>query len=197
MVWSLGSAKPLEKELIPAIDDRPAVMVTFNPQPSPLSLRAARRAIRVQMLIGGQDAEERAADAFTREVIRHNIISWSGIGDENGQPVQPTMDREIHDLDGRVIDVELGTISAFLAEPRLVEAADREYVMPWALADAEKNGLSLSLAGTSARATQEPDTANRSARRARKAVARTKTAARPARTKSTSAKATKAKPSGS
>lgn len=197
MVWSLGSAKPVEKELIPAIDDRPPVKVTFNAQPSPLSLRAARRAIRIQMLIGGQDAEERAADAFTREVIRHNIISWSGIGGEDGEPVQPTMDRDTLDLDGKVVDVEMGTISAFLTEPRLVEAADREYVMPWALADAEKNGLSLSLAGTSARATQEPDTANRSARRAAKAGARTKTAGRRAPTKSTKPRATKAKLSGS
>lgn len=155
--------EPVTVTLIEQIADRPAVTVTFAPQPSLLSLRAARRAVLEQLRAGGPLAEERAADAFTSTLIRHNILSWSGIGDETEQPIEPTHDVEIRDVDGNVTGIDPGTISAFLAEPRFVERCDQEWVLPWAMADAEKNGLSLSPNGTSAGAMQEADTASSSA----------------------------------
>jgi hypothetical protein len=197
MSYVLGSALPITVTLIAAAGDRPAVTATFNAQPSPLSLRAARRAAIAEMKKGEMDVLERAGDAFTAAIIRHNLIGWSGIGDEGDQVIEPTHDREIHDAEGVVTGIELGTISRFLAEPRLVEAADREYVLPWTKVDAEKNGLSPSLAGTSAGATPEPDTATSSVTPAASADAAKTTAARRVRTKSTKPGRTKAKPSGS
>lgn len=108
--YALGSAAPVVVELIPAAGDRPAVTVTFNPQPSPLSLRAARRAVIVEMQKGDTDAHERAGDAFTAAIIRHNIRAWSGIIGVGDDVIEPTPDREIRDVDGKVVDIELGTI---------------------------------------------------------------------------------------
>ncbi|WP_267395581.1 MULTISPECIES: hypothetical protein [unclassified Sphingomonas] len=196
MSYQLGSPKPVTKELIPASGDRPAVTITLNAQPSPLSLRAARRAVLEEYQKGGIDAQERAGDAFSAAILRHNILSWSGIGDENDQPVEPTPDVEQRDDDGNVVAIEPGTISSFLAEPRLVERADEEYVIPWAKLDAEKNGLSLSPPGTSAGATQGDGTATSSVKPESTDDAGTTTAAPPVNTKSTKPKRTKAKPSG-
>ncbi|MBW6524419.1 hypothetical protein KZ810_13000 [Sphingomonas sp. RHCKR47] len=184
-MFALCNAKPVEHELIPAIGDNPPVKVTFPAQPSLLSLRAARRATVEALRGGGAEAEERAADAFTTTLIRHNIVSWSGIGDADGKPVEPTQDVEHRDVDGNVTSVEPGTISMFLAEPRLVEAADQLWVLPWAMADAEKNGLSLSPNGTSAGATQEADTASSSATPESSADAETTPADQPAPTSDT------------
>jgi hypothetical protein len=147
---------------------------------------------------GQMDVQERAGDAFTAAIIRHNLLAWTGIGGDEGDSVlEPTPDREIRDLEGNVTGIELGTISRFLAEPRLVEAADREYVLPWTQVDAEKNGSSPSPAGTSAGATPEPDTATSSVTPAGSADAATKKTVRRVRTKSTKPRRTKAKPSGS
>ncbi|WP_426255807.1 hypothetical protein [Sphingomonas sp. DC2300-3] len=164
-MFQLSSPEPVTKTLINAVGDRQAVAVTFNAQPSPLSLRYARLAVATAMrdFEGRPDRMQRAADAFTVAIIRHNIVSWSGIGDAQGDAIEPTHDRERTDDDGNVTGVELGTISAFLAEPRLVEAADREYVIPWTDADREKNGSSASVSGTTAAATPERDTANSAA----------------------------------
>lgn len=198
MTYALGSAAPITVTLIEAAGDRPAVTVTFNAQPSPLSLRAARRAVIAELRKGEMDVQERAGDAFTAAIIRHNLLAWTGIGDGAGEDLlEPTHDRELRDSDGNVTGIELGTISRFLAEPRLVEAADREYVLPWTKVDAEKNGLSLSPAGTSAGATPEGDTATSSVTPPGTDAAGQTTVDQPAPTKSTKPKRTKAKPSGS
>jgi hypothetical protein len=195
-MFNLAKPEPVTKELIPARGDDPAVRVTFKPQPSPLSLRAARRAV-AEVLRADPTDMERAGDVFSGELIRHNILSWEGIGDIGGIPVDPSHDRELRDDDGNVTGVELGTISAFLAEPRLFEAADREYVMPWTALDAEKNGLAPSPNGTSEGETPDVDTASLSAMPEGSAAAGTTTPApRRARTSATSRKPKKAKPSG-
>jgi len=157
-MYGLGATQPVTKTLIPARGDRPAVKVTFNPQPSALSLRAARRAVAA-VLQRDPGAIEEAGDAFSKAIIRLNITGWEGIGDQDDQPVEPTPDVEMRGEAGEIVSVEPGTISAFIAEPRLFEAADREYVMPWTKLDAEKNGYAPSLAGTSAGAMPEDDTA--------------------------------------
>ena len=189
---------PATKELIPMHGDRPAVTVDFNPTPSPKSLRIARRAVAEILRNGGPDALGDAGEAFTRELVRHNIVGWTGIVNEADEVIVPTPDVPIRDPEsGEVTGYEPGTISAFLAEPRLIEAADREYVLPWTKLDAEKNGYAPSPSGTSAGATAEPDTAGSPAMPASSDDAATmKPARRRAPTRSTNPKPRKAKSSG-
>ncbi len=196
MMYALKKPEAVVVDLLPAVGERPAVTVTFPPQPSLLSIRAARRAALGALRSGGQNADDRAAEAFTVELIRHNILAWSGIGNEEDETLEPTHDVEIRDVDGNVTGIEPGTITYFLAEPRFVEVADREWVLPWALADAEKNGLSPSLNGISAGAMPEDDTANSSATPGSTVDAGTTTAVQPARTKSTRRKRKPAKTPG-
>ena len=178
-MFQLGSATPVTLELMPARGDDPAVRVTFNPQPSPLSLRAARRAIAEIMQDGLPDADERAGDAFSAELIRRNILGWEGIGNEAGEPAPLSSE----------------AITAFMASPRLVEAADELYVLPWVRRDAEGNASPPSPNGISEGAAV--DTAAKAAKPGSKAAAGTKRLAkRPARTKSTSRERTPAKASG-
>lgn len=156
-MWTLAKPEPVTKELIAARGDHPAVTATFNPQPSALSLRAARRAV-AEALRADPTAIERAGDAFTAAIIRYNLLSWSGIVGQQGEVIEPTHDVEIRDDEDRLVEVQPGTISAFIAEPRLFEAADREYVLPWTQLDAEKNGFAPSPNGTSEGAMPETDT---------------------------------------
>jgi hypothetical protein len=153
-----AAAGPEWKTLIPAIGDRPAVRVAFAPV-GPKALRQARRAVAEILRTGGPDAMEDAGDAFTQALIRAGIRAWEGIGNLAGEIVAPTHDVEHRDEDGALLRVEPGTISLFLADARLVEAADREYVLPWTRLDAEKNGYAPSPDGISARATAAPDIA--------------------------------------
>ena len=196
MRYALKKPESVVVNLLPAVGDRPAVSVTFPAQPSLLSIRAARRAALDALRAGGPVADERAADAFTVALIRHNIQAWSGIGNEDDETLEPTHDVEIRDIDGNVTGVEIGTISYFLAEPRFVEVADREWVLPWALADAEKNGLSPSLNGISAGAMPVDDTANSSVTPPSTGDAVTKKGGRRVRTKSTRRKPRLAKTPG-
>jgi hypothetical protein len=194
--WALGKAGTVTHTLIAARADLPPVTVTFNAQPTLLSARAAREAAQAVFRAGGPKVTERAGDAFSAAIIRWNIVSWTGIGDGPDSPVEPTHDVEKLDEAGKVIGVELGTISAFLAESRLVDAADREYVLPWVLADMEKNGWSPSLDGTSSRATQVPDTVSSPATQESSVDATTTTDAPPAPTSKRSRKRKPAKASG-
>ena len=188
-MFALEKQEPRWEELIPARGDHPPVKVLFPPQPSEKALRKARDATRAVLGAGGSDAMMDAGDAFSREIIRWSILDWSGIGLDDDEPVAPTHDTEVDDGAGNVTIVA-GTITAFLAEPRLVEAADRAFVIPWTRRDAEKNGYALSSGGTSGRATQGEGTASLPARRPRRAGAKS------ARTSSKPRRPTKAKPSG-
>lgn len=188
--------EPEWKTLIPAQDGRPAVRVLFAPVGAK-SLRLARRAVAEVIRSGVADTNEVAGDAFTEAMLRAGMLEWEGIVDDDGNPLQPTPDIETFDDEGNVTGVEYGTVSAFLSEPRLVEASDREYVLPWARRDAEKNGYAPSLSGTSAGAMPEPNIASSAVTPEKTAVAATKRRARPsATTKSTRRKPTRAKKSG-
>jgi hypothetical protein len=179
---------PVWEELIPAIGDRPAVRVLFAPV-SAKALRHARKAVAEILRGDAPDKMDDAGDAFTAALIRAGILDWEGIGNEQDEPIKPTPDYEILDpASGEVVGIEPGTISAFLAEPRLVEAADRKYVLPWTRADAEKNGSAPSPSGTSA--TAGSDTASLPAK------PESEGAAPDASTKPKRPRRTKAKPSG-
>lgn len=188
--------EPEWKTLIPAAGDVPAVRVLFAPV-SAKSLRLARRAVAELMRSGAADANETAGDAFTESLLRSSMLEWDGIGDDDQNPIQPTPDVDILDAENNVIGVTPGTVSDFLSEPRLVEAADREFVLPWVRRDAEKNGYALSQSGTSARAMPEPATASSPAKRAKTdGAGMKKPARRRAPMKSTSRKQMTAKNSG-
>lgn len=192
---------PAWATLIPARDDAPAVRVLFAPV-SAKALRRARSAVADVLRAAGNritdDATDDAGDAFTAALIRHGIRDWEGIVDESGVAIEPTPDREVYAEDGALLRVEAGTITAFLQEPRLVEAADREYVLPWTRADAEKNGLSTSANGTSEVETQAPDIASSAATQDETGAAVTKKRApRRVRTTGTNRIRKKAKISGS
>lgn len=196
-MFTLEKQKPGWLVLIPARGDRPAVEVLFPAQPSAKAIRKAREAVAKILAQGGSDALMDAGDAFSREIVRWSILDWRGIGDETQEPVSPTHDREVPLEDSDETEVELGTISAFLAEPRLMEAADREFVIPWTKRDAEKNGYAPSPDTISVTGTEGADIANSPATSKRTAAAGTKKPVRPsAHTSSTSRKPTKARKSG-
>lgn len=147
-----------------AADRRPAVRVRFAPI-GRIALRAARRAAGEQYFSADLPDDEnaplppelieKAGDALSESLLMTGIIEWEGIGDKDGNPAPVTPDN----------------LRLFLADPIRFERLDAEYVRPFILRELEKNGLSPSLNGISEGATQDRDTANRSARRARKAVA--------------------------
>lgn len=197
-MFALEKQEPRWIELIPARGDKPPVEVLFPPQPSAKALRKARDAARVGLRAGGSDAMLDAGDAFSRELIRYSIVDWRGIGDETEEPITPTHDAETLDPEtGAVVSIAPGTISAFLNEPRLFEAADRLFVVPWAQRDAEKNGYAPSPDGISAGAMPVDDTARSPAMPEKTDGAATKKRGRrSASTKSTRAARTRAKPSG-
>jgi hypothetical protein len=90
--------------------------------------------------------------AFTRSLARAGILEWEGVGDAEGDPVEPSP----------------GNIDAFLDLWPIFDAIDRQYVAPALIGLDEKNGSSLSPNGTSAGATA-------TAPRARKAAATART----------------------
>ena len=69
------------------------------------------------------DAMVKAGCAFTRSLAHSGIAAWEGIGDADGNPVEPTKE----------------TIDAALELWSLFDAIDRLYVGPALLQDAEKN----------------------------------------------------------
>lgn len=157
----LAKSEPEWLELAAAAGDEPAVEVRFAPI-GVKAVRAARRAAAKALGIDEDDVEE-AGDAMSRELIRRGILEWRGIGDDAGQVIEPTHDVEVKDDDGEVIEVVPGTISAFLADPRTFEAADRLYVYPWVRRDQEKNVSSASPNGTGEAATPGADIASSAA----------------------------------
>lgn len=150
----LAKSAPEWLELAAATEEEPAVEVLFAPI-SVKAVRAARRAAAKALGIDENDVEE-AGDALSRELIRRGILEWRGIGDEDGTVLKPTPDVEVKDGD-EVTEVQPGTISAFLADPRTFEAADRLYVYPWVRRDQEKNVSSASPVGTGEAATPAAD----------------------------------------
>ncbi|MFZ5792112.1 MAG: hypothetical protein ACOY3L_15580 [Pseudomonadota bacterium] len=104
------------------LDLAPGVRLQVRPV-SVTSMLLARAAAGEILREGGEDATTKAGAAFTRALARSGIVAWEGIGDADGQPVEPTPDR---------IDQLLEVWPAF-------DAIDRLYVAPALTQDAEKN----------------------------------------------------------
>jgi hypothetical protein len=100
----------------------PGVRVQFRPI-TVAAILLARTAAADVLRAGGEDAMVKAGVAFTSSLAHSGIAAWSGIGDADGNPVEPTKD----------------TIQAALEHWPVFDAIDRLYVGPALIQDAEKN----------------------------------------------------------
>lgn len=87
------------------------------------AILVARSAAADVLRAGGEDAMVKAGVAFTRSLAHSGIAAWEGIGDADGNPVEPTKE----------------TIDAALELWPVFDAIDRLYVGPALIQDAEKN----------------------------------------------------------
>lgn len=144
----------------------PGIDLRFRPI-EPRDCRAARRAVAAAIEAAGDidDAEktEIAGDAFSLALIRRGLVDWRGVGNLDGEPIEPTADAPQLDDDGKPIlddDGEpvmvLGTVSRFLSDAIVFEACDNAYVMPFVQRDREGNGFAGSQPGTSTKAMPAP-----------------------------------------
>jgi hypothetical protein len=120
------------------VDDKEVenvVLVKLRPLTTSL-LVAARSDPEVANLPAGATAEQ-AALALAKALARRAILEWKGLGDEDGNPIEPTPEA-INDL--------LDYWPAF-------EAFQSQYVSKGLLLESEKNGSLLSRSGISAGAT--------------------------------------------
>lgn len=134
-------------------DVLPGVRILFAPVTT-AALRAAQRAaavvFRAAADLGAENVEEAtldAGDGISRELLARAILQWEGVGDADGNPVDPTPE----------------WIGVFLDDPTCFQAADAVYVHPWLDREREKNGSSPSPSGISAGETPGTDTANSAA----------------------------------
>ncbi len=104
------------------LDLLPGVRVQFRPI-TVAAILLARTAAADVLRAGGDDAMVKAGVAFTRSLAQSGIAAWEGIGDADGNPVEPTKE----------------TIDAALEVWSLFDAIDRLYVGPALIQDAEKN----------------------------------------------------------
>ncbi len=104
------------------LDVAPGVRIRLRPA-TVAAILAARAAAAEVLRAGGEDAQTRAGFAFTRALARSGIVEWEGIGDKDGNPVDPTPE---------AIDAALECWPVF-------DAIDRLYVAPVLLQAEEKN----------------------------------------------------------
>ncbi len=100
----------------------PGVRVQFRPI-SVAAILLARTAAADVLRAGGNDAMVKAGVAFTRSLAHSGIAAWEGIGDADGNPVEPSRE----------------TIDAALELWPVFDTIDRLYVGPALIQDAEKN----------------------------------------------------------
>jgi hypothetical protein len=140
----------LKREPCP-LDLGHGVVVTVAPLTSAL-LMAARHDPAVSAPPG--DAPMATSDrtlALIKAVGRLGILAWEGVGDTEGNPIDPSPER----------------IDALLDLYPIAESFERLYLGPALLLDAEKNGSPPSPSGTSAGAGATAKPAAPRARRAR------------------------------
>lgn len=193
-----GADTPIRVTLAEAQGDDPAAVVVLVPITQPMRRRALGAARRYLQSIDVSPTDGIEGDLLldvseevSRELMRLGIADIEGIVDEvTGEPFTVTPDLATRLRTAGDQDRPKGTVDDLLADDRVFEKLDADYVMPDARRRTEKNVLSGSPNGTSTAATPGSDTANFRAKPTRKAGAGN------ARTKSTRSKATKAKGSG-
>lgn len=115
----------------------PGVEIEFLPVGN-LAWRAARRAAaavigRAEAELTDDEIQEEAGDAFSRALIERGIRAWKGVGDADGNPIEPTPE----------------AVALFLEDPRRFEACDNAYVLPIVLEQQAGNVSAASPDGTS------------------------------------------------
>jgi len=113
---------------------------------------SARNDPAVEALGEGVADEDRAL-VFAKAIARRALLAWEGVGDADGEPVEPTFEG---------IDALLDIYPVF-------EAFQLKYVNKGLLLDAEKNGSEPSPSGTSGEGKGTAKPARRRARTARAA----------------------------
>ena len=104
------------------LDIVPGVRAQFRPI-SVAAILLARTAAADVLRAGGEDAMVKAGVAFTSSLAHSGVVAWEGVGDADGNPVEPTKE----------------TIDAALELWPVFDAIDRLYVGPALVQDAEKN----------------------------------------------------------
>ena len=104
------------------LDIVPGVRAQFRPI-SVAAILLARTAAADVLRAGGEDAMVKAGVAFTSSLAHSGIVAWEGVGDADGNPVEPTKE----------------TIDAALELWPVFDAIDLLYVGPALIQDAEKN----------------------------------------------------------
>lgn len=107
------------------LDLLPGVRLTVRPV-SVAAMLIARAAAADVLRSAGEEKDTAivAGEAFARTLARFAIMGWEGVGDKDGQPVEPTLER---------IDQFMDCWPAF-------DAFDRLYVGPALARFDEKNG---------------------------------------------------------
>jgi hypothetical protein len=132
------------------LDLAAGVRVRFKPI-TVAAILVARQAAAEVLKADGEDTTTMAGLAFTRSLARAGVLEWEGVGNADGEPVEPSP----------------GNIDAFLDLWPIFDAIDRLYVAPALIGLDEKNGSSLSPNGTSAGATAIAPRARKAAATAR------------------------------
>jgi len=177
--------------LLEALGDEPEAFVLLAPI-SPAMRRRAQRIAR--QLMGETEVADLDLDKLidigelaSRELIRLGLVEWGGIGDDDGNPLELTPDRETRFATAASDQRPTGSIDALLDDEDVVAIIDSQYVRPDAIRRAEKNGLSASPNGIGGAETPGKDTANSPARKKRAGGARSvpiaKTRSKPRRPK--------------
>lgn len=104
------------------LDVARGVRVQFRPI-TVASILLARSVAADVLQAGGDDAAIKAGVAFTRSLSHSGIAAWEGIGDADGNVVEPTPEN----------------IDALLELWPVFDAIDRLYVGPALIRDSEKN----------------------------------------------------------
>lgn len=178
-------AGPQRIVLRPAIgnegDDffEPEAFVVMVPITPPMRRRALERTRQLVAETGVEsavelDAMQRAdlGDFVSVELIRLGLDAWGGIGDDDGQALDLTPDRETRFRTAMDPERPTGTVDLLLADEDAFKKIEADYVWTDALRRAEKNGLSGSPNGTGKVATPGKDIASKRATRKRKGGAK-------------------------
>lgn len=126
---------PFWREVLPGVE------IEFAPVDN-RAWRAAKRAAAGVAGLTEQDIDkdelhEEMGDAFSRALIERGIRAWRGVGDANGEAIEPSPE----------------AITLFLSDPRRFEACDAAYVLPMVREAAEGNVSAASPNGISSRVT--------------------------------------------
>jgi hypothetical protein len=166
-----AKAAPEWLTLMPDLDPPVRVQVRAATRADRMAARAAARAT---VRLGGDGFEGHVTYVLT--LAQRVIQAWEGVGDSDGQPVEPSRDQVITDEEtGELEDVIPGTISNLMnGVDAAFEAFERQYVTPLLIAEqaaeAEKKGSSPSRPSSRAGAKKTAGSAGRSTAKPAKAA---------------------------